>query len=117
MVSDTAGRTLRVLEETRDALARLPADLTRALQEIPTAVREATGPEIAALQIAVTQLDDAVRQATEAITTGVAAGAAVRHSADQADAPAQPSLFTVPAEPHRPASPGESASVGDGGHE
>ncbi|XVQ89155.1 hypothetical protein ACQP2K_17595 [Microbispora siamensis] len=95
MVSDTAGRTIRLLEETRDALGRLPGDLSRALQEVPAAVREVTGSEIAALQAAVTRLDDAVRQAT-VVTASVDAATTVRRSADPAGPVAvQPELFTV----------------------
>ncbi|WP_327104879.1 hypothetical protein [Nonomuraea glycinis] len=86
MVSDTAGRTVRLLEETRAALDRLPADLARALQEVPSAVREVTAPEIAGLQAAIARLDDAVRQAAAAVTTGLAAGAAVHPSPDTAAA-------------------------------
>lgn len=71
MVSDTAGRTVQLLEETRDALDRLPADLARALQEVPAAIRQTTAPEIAALQRAIGQLDDAVRQAAAAVTAGI----------------------------------------------
>ncbi|MEV4833410.1 hypothetical protein AB0K05_02740 [Nonomuraea sp. NPDC049486] len=69
MVSDTAGRTVRLLEETRDALDRLPADLARTLQEVPSAVREVTAPEIAGLQAAIARLDDTVRQVTAAGAT------------------------------------------------
>ncbi|MEV4322387.1 hypothetical protein AB0J37_09175 [Microbispora rosea] len=90
MVSDTAGRTVRLLDETRDALDRLPADLARYLQEVPAAVREVTAPEIAALQATIAQLDEAVRQAAAAVTAGLAAGAGERSSADAAAIPARP---------------------------
>ncbi|MEN3540022.1 hypothetical protein AAH991_33275 [Microbispora sp. ZYX-F-249] len=115
MVSDTAGRTVGLLEETRDALDRLPADLARSLQDVPAAVRDVTGPEIAALEAAIVRLEEAVRQAAEA----VAAGAAVRRSADQADVSVQPALFTVSTEPspeaHPLVTPAADADGGDGG--
>ncbi|WP_169945279.1 hypothetical protein [Microbispora sp. H11081] len=105
MVSDTAGRTVRLLEETRDALDRLPADLARSLQEVPAAVREVTGPEIAALQGAIARLDEAVRQAAAAVTAGLAAGAG---ESSGADTPAVPAPTSVPAgptnDPHGPIS-------------
>lgn len=84
MVSDTAGRTVRLLEETRDALDRLPADLARALQEVPAAVREVTAPEIAGLQAAIARLDDAVRQVAAAVT---AAGATTSPPSDTGATP------------------------------
>ncbi|GIH50626.1 hypothetical protein SAMN05421833_12826 [Microbispora rosea] len=98
MVSDTAGRTVRLLEETRDSLDRLPADLARSLQEVPAAVREVTGPEISALQAAIARLDEAVRQAAAAVTSGLAAGAGERSSTDAAAVPARATN-----EPHNPA--------------
>lgn len=104
MVSDTAGRTVRLLEETRDALDRLPADLARSLQEVPAAVREVTGPEITALQAAITRLDEAVRQAAAAVTAGIVSSAAESSGAGTATGPAH---TPVPAgsanDPHDPA--------------
>jgi ABC-type transporter Mla subunit MlaD len=104
MVSDTAGRTVRLLEETRDALDRLPADLARSLQEVPAAVREVTGPEIAALQAAVARLDEAVRQAAAAVTAGLTTGAAKSSGADTAAVPAHTPVPAGPmTDPHSPA--------------
>ncbi|WP_147943203.1 MULTISPECIES: hypothetical protein [Microbispora] len=96
MVSDTAGRTVRLLEETRDALDRLPADLARSLQEVPAAVREVTGPEITALQAAIARLDEAVRQAAAAVTAGLVSGAA---RSSGAGTPPGPDRTQVPAGP------------------
>lgn len=90
LVSDAAGRTAHLLQETRDALDRLPADLARTLQELPTAVRDAARPELAALRAAVAGLDDAVRQATSAFTgaTGARTGAPGGRAAGGPSAPA-----------------------------
>ncbi|MEU7880097.1 hypothetical protein [Microbispora bryophytorum] len=98
MVSDTAGRTVRLLEETRDALDRLPAELARSLQEVPAAVREVTGPEIAALQAAIGRLNEAVRQAAAAVTAGLATGAGEPSGADTPAVPTGPM-----SDPHGPA--------------
>jgi ABC-type transporter Mla subunit MlaD len=105
MVSDTAGRTVRLLEETREALDRLPANLARSLQEVPEAVREVTGPEISALQAAIARLDEAVRQVATAVTAGLTSGDGDPSGAGGAAVPARASVPAVPANhPHGPTS-------------
>ncbi|MFI7632391.1 hypothetical protein [Microbispora rosea] len=117
MVSDTAGRTVRLLEETRDALDRLPADLARSLQEVPAAVREVTGPEITALQAAITRLDEAVRQAAAAVTAGIVSTAAEFSGADTAAGPAHTPVPAGPAnDPHGPAPLDTGATSGTAGN-
>ncbi|ETK36596.1 methyl-accepting chemotaxis protein [Microbispora sp. ATCC PTA-5024] len=113
MVSDSAGRTVRLLEETRDALDRLPSDLAQALQTVPTAVREVTAPDIAALQAAIGRLDEAVRQAAAAVTAGLAVDAGDRSSTDATAIPARATN-----EPHVPApldAGGASGTAGNSG--
>ncbi|WP_327045348.1 hypothetical protein OG320_27130 [Microbispora sp. NBC_01189] len=117
MVSDTAGRTVLLLEETRDALDRLPTELARALQEVPAAVRKVTAPELAALQASVARLDDAVRQAAAAVTAGLATASGSPSGTDTA----VPAPASVPAggtgDPHEPAALDRGGVPGRAGHD
>jgi hypothetical protein len=61
MASDTAGRTVLLLEETRQVLDRLPLVLSKSIEEIPSAVREITNRELADLKSAIVQLNDSVK--------------------------------------------------------
>ncbi|WP_062428742.1 hypothetical protein [Herbidospora daliensis] len=70
LVADTAGRTAQLLEDARDAMDRLPNDLTTALREIPMAVRDVTGLDVAELRDAIGRLENAVLQAATAVAAG-----------------------------------------------
>jgi methyl-accepting chemotaxis protein len=62
MVSDTAGRTVRILEETREILDRLPQELSKTLQDVPVAVRRGIGDDLARLGGAVEQLNTTINE-------------------------------------------------------
>ncbi|MEV5409582.1 hypothetical protein AB0K60_12195 [Thermopolyspora sp. NPDC052614] len=62
MVSDTSGRTVRVLEETREVLDRLPQELSKTLQDVPVAVRQGIGDDLARVGGAVDRLNTTIKE-------------------------------------------------------
>ncbi|MBW8485534.1 hypothetical protein [Actinomadura parmotrematis] len=100
LVSDTAGRTARLLETTHQALDALPQALSAGVAGIPDAVRTATGAELARISAAA----DALAAARDTATAEVAAlrdavarlQRAVERTAERAGEPA-----AGPAEPSR----------------
>ncbi|GAA2879045.1 hypothetical protein GCM10010517_41250 [Streptosporangium fragile] len=71
LASDVSGRTASLLEETREALDRLPVVLADVLSGLPVKVKELTGGEVADLRRAITRLQLAVDRAADALGTAV----------------------------------------------
>ncbi|MCT9934545.1 hypothetical protein N5079_30500 [Planotetraspora sp. A-T 1434] len=81
MVSDTAGRTVQALEETRDVLDRLPLVLSKTLEEIPVTVHEIVSDELSRLSSAVSQLNATINGLATALTPGAGDTGAVNGAA------------------------------------
>lgn len=60
VVSDTAGRTIHLLEGTREVLERLPQELSKTLQEVPAAVHQGIGDDLTRLGAAVGRLNASI---------------------------------------------------------
>ncbi|MFI7046921.1 hypothetical protein ACWDUI_18415 [Streptosporangium sandarakinum] len=75
-VSGISGRTANVLEDTRNALDRLPATLDGVLAGLPFRIKEITESDFSDLTHAITRLQDALDRATDVIGGAVPNGAA-----------------------------------------
>ncbi|MER5620226.1 hypothetical protein ABT061_04195 [Streptosporangium sp. NPDC002544] len=77
MVSDTSGRTISLLEQTRATLDRLPAAIAEVLADLPAKVRELSEGEFAGLKDAISELCVSVDQVSDLLTSS-ASGAMSR---------------------------------------
>ena len=62
VASDAAGRVVHVLEGTREVLERLPQELSKTLQDVPAAVRQGIGDDLARLGAAVGELNTTINK-------------------------------------------------------
>ncbi|RCG32735.1 hypothetical protein DQ384_04455 [Sphaerisporangium album] len=69
IASDASGRTITVLERTRDTLDRLPIALDGVITNLPSKIKELTDGEFAELKYAIAHLESAVNHAAEVLST------------------------------------------------
>ncbi|WP_248965314.1 hypothetical protein [Sphaerisporangium perillae] len=68
-VSDTSGRAISMLDETREVLDRLPTALDGVLTDLPMRMKQLTDSEFAELRHAIIDLKSAVSHAAEVLAT------------------------------------------------
>ncbi|MFJ2033735.1 hypothetical protein [Streptosporangium sp. NPDC087985] len=69
LVSDAAGRTVALLEQTRDTFDRLPSSIAGVLADLPAKVKELSDDEFAKLKDAIDELRTSVDRAADVFGT------------------------------------------------